>query len=85
MLEYKLQFGLDLKLGRTKGKYRALKSKEVKKTGNIKNLEKGKAYRFQKGDRVGVYDRSPETIERLKKQAKRIGNVYGGRNKKIKK
>lgn len=65
MLEYKIQFGLDTKKGRTTGKFRELKNKTNK---GVKNLEAGAKYRFIKGDpTAGKYKRSPETLARLTK------------------
>ena len=65
MLEYKKQFGLDTKKGRTKGQFQELKRKTNK---GVKNLEAGAEYRFVKHDpKAGRYKRSPETLARLTK------------------
>ena len=64
MLDYKKQFGLDTKRGRTAGQFRELKNKTNK---GVKNLKLGAKYRFVIGDvRAGRYTRSMETINRLK-------------------
>lgn len=65
MLDYKKQFGFDIKRGQTKGQYRELKNKTNR---GIKNLKLGAKYRFVKGDKkAGKYERSQETLERLVK------------------
>ena len=82
MADYKLEFGLDRKRGRTHGQYKELKRKKVFETGTVKNLEKGKKYRFVPGDKsAGRYERSPETIRRLKNQKLKIGKKFGGGKK----
>jgi len=48
--DYREAHQLELKRGLTKGGYRRLKSKQVKITGNICNLEAGARYRFVTGD-----------------------------------
>lgn len=79
MLDYKIKFGLDTKRGRTVGQFRKLKQETNR---GLENLEAGASYRFNKGDRVGIYKRSEETIERLRQQGLRIGETFGGYNKK---
>lgn len=79
MLDYKLQFGLDTKKGRTKGKFKELK-KETNRNEN--NLKLGEVYRFKKGAKVGTYRRSKETKERLREQGLKIGKKFGGINKR---
>ena len=75
MEDYKNIFGLDKKRGRTKGQFRLLKAKTNK---GIKNLRKGKQFRFVKGDKVaGRYVRSKETQRRLRKQSLQIGRGSG--------
>lgn len=65
--EFKEQFGYDVKRGRVPEYYKKLKGDIAKENGTTKNLIIGKKYRFKKGQEgVGVYDRSQETIERLK-------------------
>jgi len=79
MQEYKLQFGLDRKRGRTRGQFRELKRKSVFDTGTIENLKQGAKYRFIPGDKsAGKYQRSPETMRRLKIQGVKIGKRFGG-------
>jgi len=62
MHDYKKQFGLDIKKGRTRGQFKKLKADTNK---GVANLEKGKQYRFKKGHKIGVYERSKETMNRL--------------------
>jgi len=48
--------------------YRKKKGDKAIHNKTFKNLEAGKKFRFVKGDeKAGVYKRSPETMERLKK------------------
>lgn len=50
--------------------------------GTYKNLESGAKFRFKKGQiGVGVYKRSPITIERISN----LGKKYGRRKNKLKK
>ena len=62
MHDYKKQFGLDMIKGRTRGQFKKLKANTNK---GVANLEKGKQYRFKKGDKIGMYERSKETMNRL--------------------
>jgi hypothetical protein len=66
--EYKKEFGFDVKRGKVPFWYRGLKGSIAKKNGTeINVIEKGKKYWFKKSQKgVGVYERSPETLERLK-------------------
>ena len=65
--EFKEMFGYDVKKGRVPYWYRVAKGKQALENGTYKNLEAGKKYRFKKGQEgVGVYERSNETMERLK-------------------
>lgn len=66
--EYRLEFGFDLKKGQLPEDYRELKANQSVICGGVENLKKGAKFRFKKGQKgVGLYTRSPQTIERLKK------------------
>lgn len=69
--DYKEQAGYDVKRGLVPGWYRELKADICKQNGTIKNLEIGAKYRFKKGDKVGKYERSEQTLERLSHKNKR--------------
>lgn len=77
MIEYKKHFKLDTKRGRTTGQFKELKNKTNK---GVNNLAKGAKYRFKLGQSTN-YQRSQETLDRLRKQGKKIGKIYGGNNK----
>src|SRR3990172_3498765 len=80
MADYKKDFGLDMKRGRTRGQFRELKNKTNR---GVKNLACGAMYRFKKNDiRAGRYTRSKETEDRLRKQGLKIGKLYGGNHAK---
>lgn len=67
--EYREEFGFDVKRGQLPEDYRKLKADYVFENGTVKNLEKGKKFWFKKGDRVGTYKRSEQTMERLKQKS----------------
>jgi len=65
--EYKKLIGADHKKGRIPPKLKRLKARQVFENGTVKNLAKGKSKRYKKGDpRAGRYERSEETLTRLK-------------------
>lgn len=69
--EYKKKFGMDV--GKTTytlvGELRDLYGEQAKENGTYKNLKKGAKHRFKKGDpEIGRYERSEETMARLKGQ-----------------
>lgn len=67
--EYKKLFGYDLKKGKIPGWYREKKSELNRATWDVigGNLKKGEAFWFKPGDKkAGRYERSYETLERLK-------------------
>lgn len=67
--EYKKKHGLDTLKGLLTTELKERKHHHVFENGTVKNLEAGKAWRFKKGDkRAGRYQRSQQTITRLKKQ-----------------
>ena len=66
--EYKKIAGLDHKKGLIPKDLKELKAEHVRDNGTINNLKKGVWNRFIPGDtRAGKYERSPQTMERLKK------------------
>ena len=66
--EYREMFGLDVKKGVIPKWYRKKKGDQAIKNNTYKNLKQGAKFRFKKGDkRAGRYERSQETMERLKK------------------
>ena len=65
--EYRELYKLEVKRGLTAPSYRKFKGKLALKNRTYKNLEKGKVYRFKKGQAgIGIYERSPITLERIK-------------------
>lgn len=81
--EYREEHGFDVKRGQTRGEYRELKAKQVFETKTVNNLKRGKKYWFVKGDpKIGIYERSLETKKRLRKQGLKIGEMFGGQNRK---
>ena len=65
--KYREQFGLDVKRGTVPEWYRKVKGEQALENGTFKNLEKGAEFRFKKGDkRAGHYERSQQTLDRLK-------------------
>ena len=70
--EYKETFGLDVKTGKStlSSDLHKLYGEQAIENGTFKNLKAGKKYRFVKGDKkAGKYQRSEETIERLRNQS----------------
>lgn len=66
--EYREYFELEVKKGVTPAWYKKLKGDQALDNETYKNLAKGAKFRFKKGQKgVGVYKRSPVTIERLSK------------------
>jgi hypothetical protein len=71
--EYREYFRLEVKKGVVPEWYRKLKGEQAIDNETYKNLEKGAGFRFKKGQEgCGIYERSPITIERLKKQGEKI-------------
>ena len=69
--EYRRMVGFDIKRGQLPDDLRQLKRKHVFKNKTIENLKAGKKFRFVKGDsRAGKYQRSAQTLERLRTQHK---------------
>ena len=74
--EYREKFELEVKRGVVPEWYRKLKGDQALDNETYKNLEKGAKFRFKKGGKgVGVYKRSPVTINRLKNLTKTRKNV----------
>jgi len=69
--EYREYFKLEVKRGVVPDWYRKLKGEQAIDNETYKNLIKGAKFRFKKGQEgVGVYKRSPITLDRLKNQHK---------------
>jgi len=65
--DYREEYGFDVKKGQLPEDYRKLKAGHVFENGTINNLKVGKKYWFKKGEvGVGKYNRSQQTMERLK-------------------
>lgn len=73
--EYKEMIGKDHKKGLITPDLKELRARQVVETGTINNLKKGIHNRYKKGDRVGTYKRSAETMQRLRNHIKTINNV----------
>ena len=72
--EYKENFELEVKRGIVPKWYREMKGEQAIENETYKNLEAGSKYRFKKGQKgVGVYKRSPITIERVRNLGKKYG------------
>lgn len=72
--EYKENFDLEVKRGIVPKWYREMKGEQTIENETYKNLEAGAKYRFKKGQKgVGVYKRSPITIERIRNLGKKYG------------
>lgn len=70
--DYRYEYGFDVKRGQLPEDLRELKASQVFENGTVKNLKKGKVFWFKKGQKgVGIYKRSKQTVERLKKQFKK--------------
>jgi hypothetical protein len=71
--EYKKLIGVDVGKGRIPPRLKKIKREHVFENGTVENLKKGKHRRYRKGDpRAGIYQRSVETMVRLKEHFKRI-------------
>ena len=65
--QYRKEYGFDVKKGQLPENYRKLKSNYVFENGTVNNLKAGEKYKFKKGQKgCGIYNRSQETMERLK-------------------
>lgn len=72
--EYRENFDLEVKRGIVPKWYREMKGEQAIENETYKNLEAGAKYRFKKGQKgVGVYKRSPITIERVRNLRKKYG------------
>ena len=70
--EYREYFKLEVKRGVVPEWYRKLKGDQAIDNETYKNFELGAKFRFKKGQEgMGVYKRSPITLERLKNQHKK--------------
>ena len=69
--EYREYYDLEVKRGVVPKWYRESKGEQAIENGTYKNLEAGAKHRFKKGQAgVGVYKRSPITIDRVSKLGK---------------
>lgn len=75
--DYKLIHGLDLKKGITTEEDREKMREHNITNSTIKNLQNGAKYRFKKGDKVGSYQRSQQTITRLKLHWQEVRKLGG--------
>ena len=65
--KYRRKLGFDVKKGQLPKDYKKLKAKQAIDCGGYKNLKKGKQHWFKKKQKgVGTYERSEQTLERLK-------------------
>ncbi len=71
--EYRRLYGMDVKKGMIPDDLRDLYRKQVVANNTIENLKAGAHCRFVKGDkRAGNYERSEESLVRLRKNAERL-------------
>jgi len=80
--EYRIEFGYDKKTGKSilSKDLHELYGRQALENKTYKNLESGRKYRFKKGDKIGVYERSKETLERLQDLHKKT-KLYKKNNK----
>lgn len=65
--EYREHFELEVKRGITPDFLRKAWGDTARANGTVSNLQAGAKYRFKKGQEgIGVYERSPVTLARLK-------------------
>ena len=70
--EYRKEYGFDVKRGQLLPEDREIMREHTKSNGTISNLENGKVYWFKNNDpKAGRYERSEQTLNRLKEQIKR--------------
>jgi len=70
--EYRKEYGFDVKRGQLLPEDREVMREHTKSNGTINNLENGKVYWFVRGDtKAGRYDRSEQTLNRLKEQIRK--------------
>lgn len=70
--DYREMVGFDVKRGQLPKDLRQLKKEHVFENKTVKNLKAGKRFRFKKGQEgVGIYQRSAQTLERLRTQFKK--------------
>lgn len=74
--EYKEAFGLDVKKGIATDDYKQRMREHVFENGTVNNLKKGAVYRFKKGQSTN-YERSAQTMERLKQHFDRVRSKDG--------
>lgn len=68
--QYRKLYGFDLKRGQLQEKLRLHKAKKVFENGTVENLKVGQKFWFKKGQKdIGTYERSEQTMKRLKQQS----------------
>ena len=78
--EYREYIGVDRKKGLLPDDLRQLYGEQALENGTYKNLKAGREYWFRTGDpEAGRYERSDETMERLRKHIKTLH----AKNKKV--
>ncbi len=76
--EYKRMIGADVSKGRLPEQTKRIKRAHVFENGTVENLKKGAHKRYVKGDqRAGNYQRSAETLIRLKANSLRLAHKSG--------
>lgn len=78
--EYREHFDLEVKRGLLPPDLREYKGQQALENGTVENLKKGRKFWFKKGDKVGNYKRSPETIKKLRELYKKT-KAYAKRHK----
>ena len=70
--DYRAMVGFDVKRGQLPDDLRQLYAEQVFENETVKNLKAGRKFWFIKGDpRAGKYQRSAQTLERLRTQHKK--------------
>jgi len=73
--EYKESAGLDVKRGVITPEARERMAEHVRTNGTINNLQAGAPHRWTKDNPPPAYERSPETMERLRIQGLKIAEL----------
>ncbi len=73
--EYRIEYGFDVRRGQVPEEDRKVLANNCRKNHTINNLKQGAKYRFKKGDKVGRYKRSAQTMERLKQSSMLKNNL----------
>jgi hypothetical protein len=76
--EYREEYGFDVKRGQLPNDLRELYGQQAIVCGGVKNLKIGAKFRFKKGEKgIGIYNRSEQTKDRLRKGGKILAKKYG--------